>query len=188
MDRDIVIEESWEDFPKQTMPEKMDITIIRSVSPGQLVSLKAKVAHLYPPKQVTIKTELLNLQECSIVDANGTIKFVLWGDYVGSVKQGETYYFQDVRVKYNKYENEIFINTAKSTSKISEAPPFEEVLSVAIEISNTTAKGEVLGVLKVGDYLSCSKCNKKVQLCGDSPIVNCTACHYQQKQKVCKKN
>ena len=56
---------------------------------------------------------------------------------------------------------EICINTAKSGSTIESAPQFQEVLPFRV-LETTTVNGEIIGVNQVASYLSCCKCNKKV--------------------------
>ena len=53
-----------------------------------------------------------------VEDPSGTLKLVLWEEHVGDVLQGNTYEFCNIRVKNNKYENEVFVNTVKSCTSI----------------------------------------------------------------------
>ena len=106
-------------------------------------------------------------------------------DHVGSVQQRNTYEFCNIRVKNDKYQNEIFVSTIRSSTSITQSTPFAQVLPVAIETSNTMVKGEILGICKVSDYLSSAKCHKEVDV--SNQIATCTSCHFKQKQKSCKK-
>ena len=82
-------------FEKQEIPTSMNISTTKSVCVGQLVSLKAKVAFFHPP----IGPEKLTLQEAVLVHSSDTTKFVIWQTFVGTLQQGSTYTFYDVRVK-----------------------------------------------------------------------------------------
>ena len=148
MNNDVILEPTFEEFPKK-MPDEINISILRTFCAGQVVTITAKVAHLYAPKEVKKGSQTLHLQECMIVDPSGRLKLVLWEEHV--VLQGNTYEFCNIRVN-NKYENEVFVNTVKSCTSIKECTPFTQILHVAVETCNTRVKGEILGVFKVSDY------------------------------------
>ena len=120
------------------------------------------------------------------------MKMVLWSEFIGTVKEGETYVFQDVKVKRDAITHDIFLNTAKSGTKITDATPFTEVLAIAAEMPvdfyNTTVLGEVLGIENIGFYLSCRKCGKKVDSAAAANVVECTSCHLRQKKDSCTSN
>lgn len=99
----------------------MPILRLRRVAPEQLVSLTVEVAHLAPVK--TINTQYgstLKKQELVARDTSGSIKLILWQEYVESLQESKTYRLQNVRVKISK--DETYINRAKS-----EQFGFEEV-------------------------------------------------------------
>ena len=62
-------------FEKEEMPTTMNISTAKSLCVGQLVTVKAKVAYLHPPKYAG--SENLHIQEAVLVDPSSTIKFVL---------------------------------------------------------------------------------------------------------------
>ena len=167
------------------MPTTLNLGNVKSVCLGQPVTVKAKVVSLHAQKH--IRTKNLCLQEATLVDPHGTMKMVLWSEFIGTVKEGETYIFQDVKVKRDAITHDIFLNTAKSGTKITDATPFTEVLAIAAEIPvdfyNTTVLGEVLGIENIGFYLSCRKCGKKVDSAAAANVVECTSCHLRQKKK-----
>ena len=117
------------------------------------------------------------------------MKMVLWSEFIGTVKEGETYIFQDVKVKIDAITHDIFLNTAKSGTKITDATPFTEVLAIAAEMPvdfyNTTVLGEMLGIENIGFYLSCCKCGKKVDSAAAANVVECTL---WQKKNSCTSN
>ena len=119
-------------------------------------------------------------------------RWCLWSEFVGTVKEGETYIFQDVKVKRDAITHDIFLNTAKSGTKITDATPFTEVLAIAAEMPvdfyNTTVLGEVLGIENIGFYLSCRKCGKKVDSAAATNVVECTICHLRHKKNSCTSN
>lgn len=127
-----------------------------------------------------------------LVDPSATMKLVLWADFVDSVLEGDTYTFHNIRVNKDKQTGDIYVNTAKSGTTISSAQAFTDVLPITPQIPNeyitTTADGEILGVEKVASYLSCCKCNKKIEIVTQHPVVECSNCHLKQKQSSCPKN
>lgn len=169
-------------FQKQQMSTTMNISTVKTLCIGQLLTLKAKVAHLHVPKKV--QSQNLLLQEAMLVDPSGTIKFVLWENFVGTIQQGSTYSFHDIRVKKDKFSSEIFLNTAKNGSKITDEEPFQEMLPVTAEMPSSTVTAELKGITKVACYLCCYKCNKKIEPT-PSRIVHCSSCHFKQKQSAC---
>lgn len=176
------------DFPKVEIPSSVTLATLSNVSVGQLVTVKAKVVHLSPIK--VLQSEKLRMNQAHLVDPSGTIRIVLWEEFVSAVAEGNTFIFSDMIVKKDNYTNEIYVNTAKTGTKITPSDPFTEILHITAEKPNehnsTTLTGEILGVNKVQYYLSCCKCSKKVTLT-ESAIVKCQNCHLVQKQSSCAK-
>ena len=148
------------DFDKVKLPTTMNLSTIKSVCPGQIVTVTAKVTHLYLSK--TVGSENLQLQHAIIADPSGTMKMTLWENFVGSIKQGDTYTFRDICVYKDKMSHEIcLLNTAKSGSTIESAPQFQEVLPFTV-LESTMVNAEIIGVNQVASYLSCCKCKKRL--------------------------
>ena len=161
------------DFPKVEIPNSITLATLSNVSVGQLVTVKAKVVHLSPIK--VLQSKKLRMILTHLVDPSSTI-IVLWEEFVTAVAKGDTYVFSDIRVKKDKHSNEIYVNTAKTGTKIIPSDPFTEILPITAEKPNehntTTLTGEILGVNKVHYYLACCKCSKKVTFT-ESAIVKC---------------
>ena len=176
------------DFPKLEIPSSVTLATLSNVSVGQLVTVKAKVVHLSPIK--VLQSKKLRMNQAHLVDPSGTIRIVLWEEFVSAVAEGNTYIFSDIRVKKDNHTNEIYVNTAKTGTKITASDPFTEILPITAEKPNehnsTTLIGEILGVNKVQYYLTCCKCSKKVTFT-ESAIVKCQNCHLMQKQSSCAK-
>ena len=171
------------DFDKVKLPTTMNLSTIKSVCPGQIVTVTAKVTSLYPSK--TVGSKNLQLQHAIIADPSGTMKMTLWENFVGSIKQADTYTFRDICVYKDKMSHEICLNTAKSGSTIESAPQFQEVLPLTV-LESTTVNGEIIGVNQVASYLSCCKCNKKVDPSPEHAYIECAKCHFKQKQTASK--
>ena len=175
----VFVEECSVYFEKIEMPTTLNLGNVKSVCLGQPVTVKAKVVSLDAQKH--IRTKNLYLQEATLVDLHGTMKMVphVWSEFIGTVKEGETYIFQDVKVTRDAITHDIFLNTAKSGTKITDATPFTEVLAIAAEMP---VLEEVLGIENIGFYLSCRKCGKKVDSAAAAKVVECTSCHLRQKK------
>ena len=78
----------------------------------------------------------------------------LWENFVGSIKQGDTYTFHDICVYKDKMSHEICLNAAKPGSTVEYAPQFQEVLPFTV-LESTTVNREIIGVDQVASYLSC---------------------------------
>ena len=85
----------------------------------------------------------------------------LWENFVGSIKQGDTYTFCDIFVFKDKMSHEICLNTAKSGSTVESAPHFQEVPPFTV-VESTTVNGETVGVKQVASYLSCCSAIKRL--------------------------
>ena len=61
------------------------------------------------------------MNQAHLVDPSGTIRIVLWEEFVSAVAEGNTYIFSDIRVKKDNHTiyDEIYVNTAKTGTKIT---------------------------------------------------------------------
>lgn len=70
---------------------------MKSISIGQLVTVRAKIAHLHSAKE--IKSKKLKMQEALIVEPSSILKLVLWAEFVDSVSEGNMYTFANIRLQ-----------------------------------------------------------------------------------------
>ena len=68
------------DFNKVKLSTTMNLLTIKSLCPGQIVTVTAKVTHLHPSK--TVGSKNLQLQHAIIADPSGTMKMTLWENFV----------------------------------------------------------------------------------------------------------
>jgi len=180
------------DFQKKQLPTNFTISTLKSVSVGQLVTIKAKVVAKSPAQQITSYSGQLSLVEAQVIDYTGCIKVVLWEEFQNNVEQEKTYIFNTLRLKKNCSSNEIYLNTAKGDkTTITPTEPFQVPLAIPVSMyeSNTpTREAEILAVEKLNSYFSCFKCQRKVQTAPHSSIVKCSNCNIHQKTKACKQN
>lgn len=184
---DVEIKEFPEvDFCKKDLPTNFTISTLKSVSVGQLVTIKAKVVAKSPTQQVS--SGQLSLVEAQVIDYTGCIKVVLWEEFQNNVEQERI--FNNVRLKKNSSSNEIYLNTAKGDkTTITPTEPFQVPLAIPISMYDChtpTREAEILAVEKLNSYFSCFKCQRKVQTSPDSSIAKCNNCNIHQKIKACK--
>ena len=92
--------------------------MLSSISPQQLISVKAKLIGLREPELVTTSQFSLDKAEGVLVDEHGTVKITFCGDDIQKVRSGKTYYFSNLRLKKNKINGELYVNPAKGNSSI----------------------------------------------------------------------
>ena len=115
---------------KNLVPSDVNLSMLLSISPQQLISVKAKLIGLREPELVTMSQFSLDKAEGVLVDEHGTVKITFWGDDIQKVRSGKTYYFSNLRLKKNKMNGELYVNPAKGNSTITEAEPFEKTLDI----------------------------------------------------------
>lgn len=191
---DIVIDEKAEieeldkdkiSFKKKEIPTHLTIAQIPSICVGQLITIKAKVAHLQPIREV--KNGGLKLVEASLIDKSDNIKMIIWQDHIHEVEAGKTYIFKNIRIKKDSVSKEIYVNTAKADTCIILTDDFTEQLAMPLQDFTTRSlKGEILSVDKITVYHACYKCHKKVDFSGQN-YIECGNCKVSQKPKACPK-
>jgi hypothetical protein len=116
------------------------------------------------PELVTKPQFSLNKAKGALVDQHGTVKITFWGDDIQKVKSGKTYYFNNLRLKKNKINGELYVNPAKGNSHITEVEPFGKTLDIPEEIptelTSFTIEVEIIGVTDVKLEHCCVKCNR----------------------------
>ena len=101
------------------------------------------------------------------------MKLTLWRDFVDNIHQGKTYVFKNFNIYKDKLTHEICLSTAVTGSTIEPAPEFQEVLPVYV-LATITTQGEIIGTDKVVSYMSCRKCNKKIDDSGqETTFIEC---------------
>jgi hypothetical protein len=115
---------------------------------------------------------------------------VFWQGDIEKVEEGGTYKFKNLRLKKSKFNQELYVNPAKSDSEITKCDAFQKTLAVPDEVpeefTSVTINGEVVGVSNVQLDHYCLKCNKRVK---PQKIVTCdnATCKLVQKLEKCSK-
>ncbi|CAB3979153.1 Hypothetical predicted protein [Paramuricea clavata] len=123
------------------------------------------------------KTE--KTRDCSC-DPFGSIKIILWEDFVDTIETGNTYDFVDtietgntylvknIRLKKDNYINIIYFNTAMTGTQINEATAFNQPLAEESDdaqltiLSTTEITAHIIGVTTINIHRTCS-CNKAIE-------------------------
>ena len=121
------------DFHKVKFPTTMNLSTIKSGCPGQKITVTTKATHLYTSK--TVGSKNLQIQHAIIADPSGTMKITLMENFVGSIKQGDTYTFRDICLYKDKMSHEICLNTAKSGFTVESAPQFQDVVPFTVVVA-----------------------------------------------------
>ena len=193
MNDSLIIEDAM-DVPferKEIVPKNLNISMLHSISPQQLVTIKAKTANMQP--SVMVDKVGLTKQDATLIDPSGCVKIVIWeGSLKEDIKEDGTYVFKNLRIRKNPLNGEMFVNPAKSDAKVEITDPFppEELSAHAIvpeEFISAHATGEINGIEKLALTNCCYKCSKAVEVSVSSPIVTCNSCNMTQKSTKCKK-
>ena len=66
----------------------LNVSNVKTVYPGQEITIKTKVVHIYPAK--TVEKHNVMIQNAVDIDPTGTIKLTLRENYTNTVNQGST--------------------------------------------------------------------------------------------------
>ena len=111
-----------------------DVTKIASlmqVTAEQIITHKAEVTHVASVKHIISQHHgQLQKQEIILRDPTGTIKLVLWEQYVNSLVVNHTYVLENLKLKV--YNDERYLNTPKDQEfTAKEIEPFQQPLPEA---------------------------------------------------------
>ena len=173
-----------EEFKRIDIPDTLDINSLNKVAPEQLVSFKAKVVNISGTKQFRTQKGHFIKQEAFLIDPTGSIKVILWRDYVGQLQEAATYAFSGLRLK--QVDGEKYVNTPRGDYFKSEVvSPFEDTLPQVENVSQMKNVGmtvDVIGVTTLTKSHCCRACGRKLQIQSDkSSYGNCSNCNMRQK-------
>ena len=150
------------------------------LSPGSLVFIMVKIKTVTPPEELLQQSHVMK-QDCTVADATGSCRLVLWAGHVGAVTEGLSYHLKTVAVRQCK--NQKYMSTLEHTTdfeKINDIGPINDPCVT----TETKIVGEISRVLLFERNLSCPECNSKVQKI-DSICGECTKCSGTVKLSKC---
>ena len=154
---------------------EFNISVLSSLSPDQLITLKAKVVNLQKATTVSIGGSKLSKADALLIDQHGSIKIFLLENNIETVREGQTYFFKKLCLKKkNKYPGDLYVNPVRANSSITVADSFpEDKLFVPQEIPKELITSEMIdkvtGVNKVNLQTCCYKCHKIIPIDLSSP-------------------
>lgn len=162
------------------------LSTVKSILFGQLINVKATVRQLSGSKIISTSAGArLKKQEAVLVDPFGSIKIILWEDFVDTIETGNTYLFKNIRLKKDNYNNIIYVNTAMTGTQINEATAFDQPLAEESDdaqltiLSTTEITARIIGVATINFHRTCSSCNKAIEERGN--LATCSSCNLTQK-------
>jgi hypothetical protein len=78
--------------------------------------MMVKIKTVNPPEQLlrSDKQSHVTKQDCTVADATGSCRLVLWAGRVGAVKEGESYHVKSIAVR--QYKNQIYMSALEHMS------------------------------------------------------------------------
>ncbi|CAB3996618.1 Hypothetical predicted protein, partial [Paramuricea clavata] len=124
-----------------------------SVTAGQIITLKTEVIHVASVKNIS----QLQKQEIILRDPTGTIKLVLWEQYVNALVVNTTYVLQNLKLKV--YNDERYLKMPKDEEfKPKEIEPFQQPLPEPV-IDPHSIYGKIVAIKDVTTLGQCHWCN-----------------------------
>ena len=140
-----------------------------NVTAEQIITLKAEVTHVASVKHIISQHHgQLQKQEIMLRDPTGTIKLVLWEQYVNSLVVNTTYVLENLKLKV--YNDERYLNMPKDEEfTAKEIEPFQQLLPEAEHVIDPLLiTGKIVGIKEITTVTACSSCGKSVQPYQDS--------------------
>ena len=165
---------------------EVKISEVEKVDVNQQVSVVAKVLSVKAPTSVVAKSgRVLVMQECTVGDASGTVRIVLWGSESKKLENEKCYIITGLTVKMyqgSKYLSLSDEGSVKPTGDLAEVadPPDEDECS-----NDDCIEGEIVGVLSVDEFKCCFNCRSKVNPISEA-IGQCRKCAMKVKLNKCE--
>ena len=157
-----------------------------SLAPGQLINLKCHVSKIYEPTTHNTRNGDIEKQEVIISGESNSIKLVLFGSDVSTLKVNKSYILKNLRL--NTFKNTVYLN-----STLAQKFDYQEIP----EIDHTEASPEtedkllckIVGVISIALKVICIKCDKKIDLVDvENVLVTCSECNSKMLKSSCRKN
>ena len=171
-------------------PASKAVTIgsLNMLTGGQLLTVTALVRNVEPAKEVVKRAtnEKITVTECQLTDPTGTIKLVLWKEFVKQVSNGDTCKFENVRLKTDN--GKLSLSTTQAGCTIQNCIPFDN-LQPPEELPSTivTHDMSIFGITQLSSYNICCNCSKKIIVNQAKPVVKCQTCSIRVNKNKCPK-
>lgn len=168
---------------------KCSIGNLHNLKTRQLISITAYVNCLTGIKEVTQKATKVqvNVRECMLTDATGSVKLVLWGTFTSKVQNGQTYQFTNIRIKLN--DSKVHLSTTQAGCTVSPSTPLANIHPPnELPSSSITEHVNVDYLTRLSFYHICLNCKKKIVLPEKEKLVDCEHCHITMNKNKCHKS
>ena len=169
--------------------ENLTIASLTKLAVECVVTIKAKVQ----TRSRELETSSgLPFQILSVSDQTDKIKVMLWGaTFVNKVLEGQTYLFNNVRIKTDKRYGGIQLGTTPTdNTTITLCEDLSDAVDGSVVLAqddSITLTGSILMVSKsMVEYVTCKKCRKKIDGDVTGDMVFCTTCDGDILKKKCK--
>ena len=180
------------ELPPSTVDENIAVAVevneCESLSINQRVTVVVKVLGTKEPTSVQTKAgKKLEKQDCTIGDASGCIRLVLWETNVGKLQLGSSYRLENVTVRdycmkrYLSFSEDAVIRDVDDIGETETIDGSEDEQAPDANVFD----GEIVAVVQCDSYLSCVSCRGKVKSVNDV-IGECGKCSIKQKLSKCK--
>ena len=163
---------------KLLLPADFNLSMLSSMSAGQIINVRAMLMQLNEVETLSMLQGKLRKVDGLLVDPYGSAKVTFSENDIEKVKAGETYEFENLRLKKNRYNGELYVNPAKGMGSISKSEPFEQDLFIPeydpTELTTCSITGEILGVFDVHVDYCCARCNSSVK---EEETTRCKTCN-----------
>jgi hypothetical protein len=194
---DIIVDQKTSLSPLQEVPfaiskittasDVTNIGSLLSVTAEQIITLKVEVTHIASVKTILTQHHgQLQKQEVMLRDPTGTIKLVLWEQYVDALVVNKTYVLENLKLKV--YNDKGYLNSPKDVDfKYKEVQPFEQPLPEAEHVIDTPSiTGKIVGIKDITTIKACTSCGKSTEPCESSTkLGQCQVCNFVQVLESC---
>lgn len=167
-----------------------NIASLMNVTAEQIITLKDEVTHVASVKNLISQHHgQLQKQEIILRDPTGTIKLVLWEQYVNALVVNTTYMLQNL--KFKVFNDERYLNTPKDEDfKPTEIEPFQQPLPEAEHVIDPPSISEkIVGIKDVTTVTACNSCGKSTEPYKSSTnLGQCQGCNLIQILNLCDLN
>lgn len=162
---------------------------LNDVANNQHVTTTFKVIEMEPPETITRSGKTLQKKDCTIGDATGRSRLVLWEQNISMFDIGKSYKVDGLTVRM--YQDEKYLSVSNEVN----IQPVSDIGEIATEIEqkpgihhqNAVLEGEIVGVLSTDQYLSCLNCKAKINPINEH-IGECGKCNFKVKLSKCNFN
>ena len=162
------LDPDYESAPEIQLRELDDVSV------SQHVTISAKVVGVEAQSSKSGKSLLK--QDCSVADATGTSRIVLWEGDVAKLKMGTCYKVERATVRMFQYAKYLSLSESAvvvpidDIGEVSDLPSDEESPNGC-----RVLEGEIVGVASDEEYTSCINCMAKVKILSEV-MAECKKC------------